>query len=706
MDQANLGEGLAADGPTWAVGKIRWGQSHPSGSTNVQAGVDGGSREQPDALRIAFLESGLRSAQSHNVNLQHHVAFLQAQMIGHLSRITKLQTRVRALESELTSLKANVSLGNPVPTGTQDVNSVAVDSAAAHPVAAGATPPLSPAAPPAQGRHLTLPAQQREPTPPTPAAPGVTGNDALWNLRPKGADMSWGPGTVLTTYGTSESGAMQSDTTEQAARPPSPIQPAEPAADSFSGAPADVPADSSADPSSPRAAVAETISTVIADQAENSSSCSTIPTAVKRAATSRHPLHDFWVDNISRDNVPPASIPRKCGLRVTEGADDPARKRNPSDGANAGEDEGLEPVHDSVGHMTHGAEEREAVSAANTTTKTELVAPSERTCRTARTPVLRCATEGREGAEDRSSHLMYCALCQDPFPEDESIGRCEACPRSFCAQCLGHGLHEEGVDVEGLAQDARTMLDGGKGDFFVEQCPHCIRGADDNFSAPSPGAAPMAHLLDELMRHDLSICFREPVDTNKHPDYVEAIGRDAMMDLGTMLDKLKRKRYPRRRGPGQFLEDLNRIWRNCRRYAGCDELGQPRYGTTVPGIVRCALILEAMAMRFCAAYMSDNNATEAWQESTWDFYRERQERMNAQARLEQLKNQGRKSESKVEPLGASGIGGTNVNVDAKQEYRERSSNNGGAAGKSPGEENGKPGFDRDALRSGTFWSSP
>lgn len=123
----------------------------------------------------------------------------------------------------------------------------------------------------------------------------------------------------------------------------------------------------------------------------------------------------------------------------------------------------------------------------------------------------------------------------------------------------------------------------------------------------------MDHLLNELLRHDLSLCFREPVDIAKHPDYVESIGRTAMMDLGTMLSKLQGKRYPRRRGPGQFMEDLNRIWRNCRRFAGCDELGRPHYGKTVPGIVRCALTLEAMSDKFFSSYMSDNQGTAAWQ---------------------------------------------------------------------------------------------
>ncbi|CAN0394250.1 unnamed protein product, partial [Ectocarpus fasciculatus] len=255
-------------------------------------------------------------------------------------------------------------------------------------------------------------------------------------------------------------------------------------------------------------------------------------------------------------------------------------------------------------------------------------------------PILRRITEGREGAEDRSSHLLDCAICQNSLPEGDSIGRCERCPRSFCSQCLERGLVEQGVELEALGQDCRSLLNGKQGDFSIARCPECCRGKDNEFAPPPPGGAPMDYLLNELLRHDLSLCFREPVDIAKHPDYVESIGRTAMMDLGTMLSKLQGKRYPRRRGPGQFMEDLNRIWRNCRRFAGCDELGRPHYGKTVPGIVRCALTLEAMSDKFFSSYMSDNQGTAAWQESTWDFHRQRQERENAEARRKQLGHLG------------------------------------------------------------------
>lgn len=214
---------------------------------------------------------------------------------------------------------------------------------------------------------------------------------------------------------------------------------------------------------------------------------------------------------------------------------------------------------------------------------------------------------------------MNCAYCEEPIPQGDSVGRCERCPRSFCTKCLESNLDDEGVNLDMLNRGCRALLRGQQGDFFIAECPLCVRGSDKEFTPPPQGAVPMDHLLDELLRHDLSVCFREPVDIIEHPDYLESIGRNNMMDLGTMLSKLRSKRYPRRRGPGQFLDDLNRIWKNCRRFAGCDELGQSHCGTTVPGIVRCALTLEAMSIRFCSTHMSDHGSS-VWQVRTYLWF--------------------------------------------------------------------------------------
>lgn len=250
--------------------------------------------------------------------------------------------------------------------------------------------------------------------------------------------------------------------------------------------------------------------------------------------------------------------------------------------------------------------------------------------------VARPAGEEVFDAEGRSTHVMVCSRCEGPPPEGKTIGLCEGCPRRFCADCLLKDATEAGPEmITALTPDTLALLEGRAGDFFVKDCLWCLRKSDVKFSAPPEGVAPMKHLLEQLLRHDLSRCFREPVDLEEHPDYLEAIGRASMMDLGTMMSKLETRKYPRRRGPGQFLDDLSKIWRNCRRFAGCDELGHPHYGTLVPGLVRCAIVLEAMSKKFYDTYMADQQET-AWPESAWGYYRQKAELANEEARLKQL----------------------------------------------------------------------
>lgn len=243
------------------------------------------------------------------MDLQHRVAFLQAQLSCRLGQVTRLKTQVKALESELTSLKASLSLGpNPVSVSSKAADSVAADSVAANPIAEGTTPSRSPASAPAQDLHRPLPGQHHEPTPP---APGFVGNYALWDLRPVGAD---GSGTALRSSGQGECGAVPPETTVQAERSPSPTQAPKHAANSSPGAPDDAQVGPSADPTPTHTTSGETSSAIVAEQAKNPSSCvSTTPTVSKPSATSRHPLHDFWVDN--RDNSPPARNTRNRDLR-------------------------------------------------------------------------------------------------------------------------------------------------------------------------------------------------------------------------------------------------------------------------------------------------------------------------------------------------------------------------------------------------------
>lgn len=306
--QLKIAAGMSSQQLTWPAG-APWERAHLPGSTNVQGGVGGRGDDQPNARRETLLEAGLKSTQSHNVHLQHHVAFLEAQMIGQLGHIAQLQTRVRALESELTSLKANLHLGpNPVPA-RKAVNSVATDSVAAHPVAAGTTPPPSPASASAPD---PLPGQQHEPAPPNPTAAGVVANYA-WDLRPQGAD---GSEAALPAAGLGKSGAVPPGTTEQAARSLSSQQVPEPAANSSPSALDHVQVEYSADPTSTKTAPApaEPSSAIVTEQAENSSRCNSAPTTVPASATSRPSLHDFWADSNSA-NSPPASNTRNRGLR-------------------------------------------------------------------------------------------------------------------------------------------------------------------------------------------------------------------------------------------------------------------------------------------------------------------------------------------------------------------------------------------------------
>ena len=279
---------MAADEQTWPATRTQWDQPHLPVSTNPQSDVNGGRHEQPGASRVAFLEAGIKEAQVHGAKLQGHVAFLQAQLSCYLGHISRLKTTVRDLESELTSLRASLTLRpNPGPTISKAVDSVAADSVVTNPVAASTTPPLSPASAPSQDVHRLSPGQHHEPSPP---APGLVGNYALWDLRPKGAD---GSGAAFTSSG---QGA------------PSAPQTPKPAASRFPGAPYDVQGHPSADPAGTYT------SSVLAEQAENSSSrSSATPTAVKASATSRHPLHDFWAGS-NCDNSPQASNTRNRGL--------------------------------------------------------------------------------------------------------------------------------------------------------------------------------------------------------------------------------------------------------------------------------------------------------------------------------------------------------------------------------------------------------
>lgn len=228
---------------------------------------------------------------------------------------------------------------------------------------------------------------------------------------------------------------------------------------------------------------------------------------------------------------------------------------------------------------------------------------------------------GREEAEafnltGDSTHSMMCSYCGQ-IPR-RKVALCELCPRRFCLKCFRNDIQDSNPYTGTLDTHTRTLLYGREGDIFVKVCPRCIENSDDEFAPPSERALWMKHLLEELRRHDLSHCFRKPVDIAEHPGYVQSIGRHSMMDLSTMMTKVEEGKYSPRRGPGQFVEDLRKIWRNCRTFAGCDDLGKPTEGKHPPGIVRCALILEAMSRKFVLEHTSGKQVE--WHPSAWDYY--------------------------------------------------------------------------------------
>ncbi|CAM9914948.1 unnamed protein product [Ectocarpus sp. 12 AP-2014] len=618
--------------------------------------VGGVGLKHPDALRMTLLEAEITNTRSHNLHLQHHVAFLQTQMRGQLGLIAVLHNKIRALEADLKSAKAAT-------------NAVGATSNTSNPTATSC------------GSADTCPPQPSNPVPaeelvhhraahPDPEKEGTAGKYALCDLRPHDGCRATAAESDR-HRGSDVAAPVRAEVAQRTMAAPLTLSPQngeDSAVESFPRV-AEAKLAPSADPPAPgsssSALAAAAVQQAVSVGSESDGSIAAAPT------TPRHSLRDFWADSSSNDidNSPPSSNTRN---KRHQAAQQEPQEANLSSAVQDGKSS--EPMQTAAVDTDVAPASQEGTSAPTEKSgppAAESLTPAEP--QAVSLPVLRRITKGREGAEDRSSHLMDCASCQHSLPEGDPIGRCERCPRSFCSQCLKRGLVEQDVELEALGQDCRSLLNGKQGDFSIDRCPECCSGKDNEFAPPPPGDAPMDHLLNELLRHDLSLCFREPVDIVKHPDYVESIGRNAMMDLGTMLSKLQGKRYPRRRGPGQFQEDLNRIWRNCRRFAGCDELGRPHYGNTVPGIVRCALTLEAMSDKFISSYMSDNQETAAWQESTWDFHRQRQERENAEARRKQLGHldvDGDKEELK--PL-APGGGGMRLVTAVQQTSSETDS---------------------------------
>ncbi|CAM9708227.1 unnamed protein product [Scytosiphon promiscuus] len=654
----------APDANVAAAGTSIGGQNSNKTNQGANEKAEVKGRDQPNAMRAILLEAEI--ARSLNVQLQQQMALLEDQLHAQHHHITGLHAKVKALETELKSAKANAVAQ---PDSILPSSTAAALSLASHTVAPGSSSPPPTSSITATYACPEASTEQGQPETVAPGAPDFVMSPAAYDPCPGNAcGLIEAPaaeaaakqnGSGITPPG-SEGLALGSDATMLTLPTESDVE-AAPVSEVgcreclCAGSPSPVVAHGDEGANDAKDAVAARGSGSDSDEDVVVIDNPSVRTSRKR----RHSLRDFWNSNIMElDDTPPASNTRRHRHRAarqqqegtsspfvsrardhahTDPAVTPGASRNQAAVTSTAGERGASLAADPAAMAAPSQGNNTATNDAKPPSSTPVGDPVTQTSpRVVHSVVLRRAMEGREGAEGRSSHLMDCVSCQDALPDSESIARCDGCPRSFCAHCLERCLRERGVDVEGMDPENRALLDGKLGDFFVAQCQECLRDKDRQFSPPPEGTAPMDHLLGELLRHDLSLCFREPVDIAKHPDYVESIGRNAMMDLGTMARKLKERRYPRRRGPGQFLEDLNRIWRNCRRYAGCDELGKPHFGNTVPGIVRCAVILEALTLKYCAAHMSDNEGSASWQESTWDFYRQEQERANATARLKQL----------------------------------------------------------------------
>lgn len=244
-----------------------------------------------------------------------------------------------------------------------------------------------------------------------------------------------------------------------------------------------------------------------------------------------------------------------------------------------------------------------------------------------------------------STHSMICSYCSEIPCRKVVVALCKLCPRRFCLKRFRDDILNSNIYPGTLDSFTRTLLQGQQGDILVESCPWCFQNRDANFSLPPEGVSWMTHLLQELLRHDLSYCFREPVDTEKYPGYVQRIGRDSMMDLGSMMTKVKTGKYSSRRGPGQFIEDLRKIWKNCRKFARCDDLGKPTEGDDLPGIARCALILEAMSTKFVLNHTSSNPVQ--WHPSAWDYHNNKKKRREENERLRWVARKKKTSERKL-----------------------------------------------------------
>lgn len=210
-------------------------------------------------------------------------------------------------------------------------------------------------------------------------------------------------------------------------------------------------------------------------------------------------------------------------------------------------------------------------------------------------------SESKPVPRDRYQHCTFCSSCEIFRTDLHAVAKCEACPRILCRKCAS----QKGEEVPCVRNAEDTA-------FPADKC--LCQSKDSEFPKPRKGKDPKAHLLKHLRRHDLSLMFREPVDVEDNPGYLDVVLREQMMDLGTlMIRTVKHKKYQSSRGQKLFRDDIKKIWINCWSYAG---YGDHSTGE-VAGIVRCTIILEVMVQKYYTSCMEEEQELvgdkESWQ---------------------------------------------------------------------------------------------
>jgi len=155
---------------------------------------------------------------------------------------------------------------------------------------------------------------------------------------------------------------------------------------------------------------------------------------------------------------------------------------------------------------------------------------------------------------------LYC-LCKQPYDESKFYVGCDFCQDWFHGTCVGiTSVEADGIDEY--------------------RCPNCCKKSDRDFVELKPLSQKeidgLKRLLRSLTSHKMAWPFMKPVNVNDVVDYYDKIKEP--MDLGTMTEKLRQKKYITLT---DFVADVSRIFDNCRYYNPIDS-----------SFYRCAEVIE------------------------------------------------------------------------------------------------------------------